>query len=164
MSLTKDDLQQISEIVNGIVSGAIESSETRILGVINEFASSVDERFNQVDERLDRVEGRLDKVESRLDKVETRLDSVEHEIVQLKFTVKDNTEHLENLMFRVNSVENQLSAINSDLDEIYTKIAKLEKAPKSVEKKLRAEIAEDILSVNEKVKLVAEQVGVKLPA
>jgi chromosome segregation ATPase len=174
MSLTKDD----KDWVLGAIGKIVEASETRILGVINDLATNMDERFDAVDARFDKVEDRLDKVENRLDKVESRLDkvefrldkveshinSLEYNVQQFQFTVSDNTKHLENIMLRMGTVENQLLAINNDLDEIYTKLTKLEKAPKSAEKKLRTEVAKDILKVNEKVKLVAAQAGVNLPS
>ncbi len=67
--MTKEDLQQISELMTSTLNTALEP---------------INAHLNQIDKRLDAIENRLDRVETRLDNVESRLDSMAEDIAEIK--------------------------------------------------------------------------------
>lgn len=63
---TKDDVQQI-----------VDKAVDELSGIINNFASAVDERFNKVEARLDKLEASHDRLVNTLDAFLKRLDDIE---------------------------------------------------------------------------------------
>jgi predicted nucleic acid-binding Zn-ribbon protein len=58
-----------------------DTSKQEILSAINNFAGSVDQRFEKIDQRFDKVDQQFDKVDQRFDKVDQRFDKIEATMV-----------------------------------------------------------------------------------
>lgn len=67
---TKDDVQHI-------VDNAVNKAVDELSGIINNFASVVDERFNKVETRLEKLESSHNRLISTLDAFLKRLDDIE---------------------------------------------------------------------------------------
>ena len=55
-----------------------------------------------------------------------------------------------------------MTAIYSDLDRIYRRLEEVDKLPKKEADKVRAELKNEVIKVNNRVHLVAKKLGVEL--
>jgi len=78
MSLTKDDLQQIENIVTKAISQSLE------LIIIPFVEAKIDELDRKLTGRIDRLEERLDSLEYRMKGLENRMDHVDERVQELK--------------------------------------------------------------------------------
>lgn len=67
MSLTKQDKQDIQEIVDVTVNKVVNKAVDDLSEIIAGFATQVDERFDKLETRIDVIELRLANLELRMD-------------------------------------------------------------------------------------------------
>ena len=79
MSLTSDDLADVKQLMESVLSGHTAEINKRF-DDINERLDGVDERFDSINKRLDGMDERFDDINKRLDSIDKRLD--ENEEVQ----------------------------------------------------------------------------------
>ncbi len=79
MSLTSDDLADVKQLMESVLSGHTAEINKRF-DSINKRLDGMDERFDDVNKRLDGMDERFDDVNKRLDSIDKRLD--ENEEVQ----------------------------------------------------------------------------------
>ncbi len=81
--LTKQDLRDIADIVQGEIRPFRKEMEDFMIVVANQFAR-VDKRFDMLETRIDKVETRLGAVESKLDGALLVLNNHENRISTLE--------------------------------------------------------------------------------
>ena len=142
MTLTKDDIRQIGEIVVEVTSPMFEGLGERISG----------------------VEGRMEGLEGRMEGLEGRMDNLEHEFRDFKSEVRTRFSTLESRIDHINTKnQNIFDNIDEDIRFIYTLIEKLEKGS-AVEKKIAKQtIVEHLPAIYKAVVLVAKDLKVPLP-
>ena len=142
MTLTKDDIRQIGEIVVEVTSPMFEGLGERISG----------------------VEGQMGGLQGRMEGLEGRMDNLEHEFRDFKSEVRTRFSTLESRIDHINTKnQNIFDNIDEDIRFIYTLIEKLEKGS-AVEKKIAKQtIVEHLPAIYKAVVLVAKDLKVPLP-
>lgn len=109
MSLTKEDLMAISELMD------------KKLGFVDENFDGINKRFNEIDKRFDGIDRRLDAMDERLDGIEQSLDAVEDGLRTVQFKQEYTNKKLSNLQVDVDYLErNVRSDIGILQDEMET--------------------------------------------
>ena len=144
MSLTKQDKQDIQEIVDVTVNKAVGD----LAEIISEFATNVDKRFEQVDKRFEQVDKRFEQLEGRVG----RLESGQSEI-NAKLGLITN---------RLDDIDGRLMAVENDIHDIYLMLAS--KQDKKPIKKLKGKNLEQyVLETYNNLVAIAKEQGIKLP-
>lgn len=142
MTLTKDDIRQIGEIVVEVTSPMFETLGERISG----------------------VEGKVGGLEGRMEGLEGRMDSLEHELRDLKSEVRTRLSTLEaRIDHLATKNQNIFDNIDADIRSIYTLIEKLEKGSATEKKFAKQTIVEHLPAIYKAVVLVAKDLNVPLP-
>lgn len=148
MTLTKDDLRQIGDVVIEVTSPMFEH---------------VVERIDGVERRLDGVETRLDGVEKRLDSVETRLGSLERELRDFKSEVRSKLSALEE---RIGTVEYtyayRFDNVEDDIRLLYRLVEKLEHGTKAEKQFAEEAIVEHLPAIHKALVLIAKKHKINL--
>ena len=79
MSLTSDDLADVKQLMESVLSGHTAEINKRFDDV-NKRLDGMDDRFDSINKRLDGMDDRFDDINERLDSIDKRLD--ENEEVQ----------------------------------------------------------------------------------
>ncbi|MGB4762563.1 MAG: hypothetical protein WBP12_04390 [Candidatus Saccharimonas sp.] len=69
MSLTSDDLADIKQLMEAVVSAAIKGQDEQF--------NKIDQRFEQIDQRFEQIDQRFDKIDKRFEQIDDRLDTIE---------------------------------------------------------------------------------------
>lgn len=142
MTLTKDDIRQIGEIVVEVTSPMFETLGERISG----------------------VEGKVGGLEGRMEGLEGRMDSLEHELRDFKSEVRTRLSTLEaRIDHLATKNQNIFDNIDGDIRFIYTLIEKLEKGSATEKKFAKQTIVEHLPAIYKAVVLVAKDLNVPLP-
>ena len=149
MTLTKDDIRQIGEVVVEVTSPMFES-----LG----------ERIDKLEVRMDGLEVRMDKLEFRMDSLENSMSNLEQELSDFKSEVRTRFSTLEE---RINHMvaknQNIFDNIDEDIRFIYQLIEKLEKGSAAEKEFAKETIIEHLPAIYKAVILVAKDLKVPLP-
>ncbi len=109
MTLTSEDLQAISGIVSGVVSGLLEPIYQRL--------DRLEERMDRLEERMDRLEERMDRLEERQNRTEARFDRVEENQKVIMFRQNHMSRKLEDLQLDFKVVQRDIGRKVHDLDD-----------------------------------------------
>ena len=109
MSLTSDDLADVKQLMESVLSGHTAEINKRFDDV-NKRLDSVDERLDGMDERFDSINKRLDGMDKRFDDINKRLD--ENEEVQNEI---------------LNAIGADLNRHSARLDDYEDRLKKLER-------------------------------------
>jgi chromosome segregation ATPase len=99
----------------------LESLDQRfdqMLGVMSEFANSVDARFDAVDARFDTVDARFNSVDAKFISIESRLDRIESEIVDLKASYNRLLNTVDGFLARIDKYETELVARDHEIERL----------------------------------------------
>jgi len=114
MSLTKEDLSQIKQIVDttvhSVVGREIEGIARIVakgfLGVNKQF-ELVDKRFKEIDKRFEEIDKRFDIIEMRLERMDARLDLLERDVAEIRKNVVSR-DTIEDIIARLEFVEKKM--------------------------------------------------------
>ena len=115
MSLTSDDLTDIKQLMESVLSGHTAEINKRF-DDINERLDGVDERLDGMDERFDSINERLDGMDERFDDINERLDSIDKRL--------DENEEVQNEI--LNAIGADLNRHSARLDDYEDRLKKLE--------------------------------------
>lgn len=76
MSLSKDDLDHVKNIVQEVVQGSVEF----LVDIMDKRFEQIDKRFEQVDVRFDQIDKRFAEQDKKFIEIFLRLDSLEKQI------------------------------------------------------------------------------------
>ena len=79
--LSKEDVQQIKEVVKEIVGESVDKINTRF--------DKVDEKLAEHDEKFEAISHSFDVHESKLSGMDNRLDSIQEDVYHVKYTLGD---------------------------------------------------------------------------
>lgn len=109
MSLTSNDLADIKQLMESVLSG--HTAE------INKRFDKFDKHFEEVDKRLDRVDKRLDRVDERLDGIDKRLDEIDERLDKADERFDEIDRRLDNMDRRFDEVDKRLDNMDKRFDE-----------------------------------------------
>lgn len=109
MSLTSDDLADVKQLMESVLSG--HTAE------INKRFDDVNKRLDGVDKRLDGMDKRLDGMDKRFDDINERLDSIDKRL--------DENEEVQNEI--LNAIGIDLNRHSARLDDCEYRLKKLER-------------------------------------
>ena len=78
--LTKEDLQALSELINGVVS----ASENRIMAYIE---SDVKKEIRQIADGHKQLAEKIDRMESKIDKIQDSVDEIKGELTTQEMVI-----------------------------------------------------------------------------
>lgn len=144
MSLTKEDVQTIKEIVG-------TSVDTKLVTAIDSLGVMLAKQFKAIDQRFDKIDKRFDKIDKRFD------------IINKKF---------EAINKRFNKIESKLTNMQKDIDDIEANnieiklvLKRVDSRLDSLEKKARRNdqdiqmFTDELLKVNTRMKLIEKSYG-----
>ena len=115
MSLTSDDLADVKQLMESVLSGHTAEINKRF-DDINERLDGVDERLDGMDKRFDSINKRLDDMDERFDDINKRLDSMDKRF--------DENEEVQNEI--LNAIGTDLNRHSARLDDHEGRLKKLE--------------------------------------
>ena len=115
MSLTSDDLADVKQLMESVLSGHTAEINKRF-DDINERLDGVDERLDGMDKRFDSINKRLDGMDERFDDINERLDSIDKRL--------DENEEVQNEI--LNAIGADLNRHSARLDDYEDRLKKLE--------------------------------------
>jgi archaellum component FlaC len=86
MTLTKDDLQAIKDIVDDAVEDAKLQTAAGFAEVHEKF-NRVDQRFKKIDQRFEKIDEKFEKIDARFEKIEKKVDRLADNLQKVKQTV-----------------------------------------------------------------------------
>ena len=122
MSLTSDDLADVKQLMESVLSG--HTAE------INKRFDKFDKHFEEVDKRLDRIDKRLDKADERFDEIDRRLDNMDRRFDEVNKRLDnmdrrfDENEEVQNEI--LNAIGTDLNRHSARLDDYEDRLKKLE--------------------------------------
>ena len=116
MSLTSDDLADVKQLMESVLSGHAAEINKRFDDV-NKRLDGVDERLDGMDKRFDSINKRLDGVDERFDDINKRLDSIDKRL--------DENEEVQNEI--LNAIGTDLNRHSARLDDYEDRLKKLER-------------------------------------
>ena len=156
MTLTKDDIRQIGEVVVEVTSPMFES--------LGERMDKLEVRMDGLEVRMDGLEVRMDKLEFRMDSLENSMSNLEQELSDFKSEVRTRFSTLEE---RINHMvaknQNIFDNIDEDIRFIYQLIEKHEKGSAAEKEFAKETIIEHLPAIYKAVILVAKDLKVPLP-
>lgn len=144
--LTKQD----TALVQGMIDKAVED----ISGVIADFASHVDMRFNALEHRQDKLEAGQQRLEIGQIKLENRIEKLEDGQARLIVGQKTMTE-------RIDSIEAQLQLHREDFNRIYQILDKIERKLEVTEQE-REVAAYQLKRIHAWAEKAAKKIGIPL--
>ena len=119
MSLTSNDLADIKQLMESVLSGHAAEINKRFDKFDKHF-EEVDKRLDRVDERLDGIDERLDKADERFDEIDRRLDDMDRQFGEINKRLDDMDNRFDEINKRFDEneeVQNEiLNAIGTDLN------------------------------------------------
>lgn len=115
MSLTSDDLADVKQLMESVLSGHTAEINRRFDDV-NKRLDGVDRRLDDMDERFDSINKRLDGMDERFDDINKRLDSIDKRL--------DENEEVQNEI--LNAIGADLNRHSARLDDYEDRLKKLE--------------------------------------
>ena len=116
MSLTSDDLADVKQLMESVLSGHTAEINKRF-DSINKRLDGVDERLDGMDKRFDSINKRLDDMDERFDDINKRLDSIDKRL--------DENEEVQNEI--LNAIGTDLNRHSARLDDYEDRLKKLER-------------------------------------
>ena len=130
MSLTSDDLADIKQLMESVLSGhaaeinkrfddinkRLDNTDKRLDGMDERF-DSINKRLDGMDERFDSINKRLDGMDERFDDINKRLDSIDKRL--------DENEEVQNEI--LNAIGADLNRHSARLDDYEDRLKKLER-------------------------------------
>ena len=116
MSLTSDDLADVKQLMESVLSGHTAEINKRFDDV-NKRLDGVDERLDGMDKRFDSINKRLDGMDERFDDINKRLDSIDKRL--------DENEEVQNEI--LNAIGTDLNRHSARLDDYEDRLKKLER-------------------------------------
>ena len=115
MSLTSDDLADIKQLMESVLSGHAAEINKRF-NDINKRLDNTDKRLDSMDKRFNDINKRLDSMDKRFDDVNKRLDSMDKRF--------DENEEVQNEI--LNAIGTDLNRHSARLDDYEDRLKKLE--------------------------------------
>ena len=115
MSLTSDDLADVKQLMESVLSGHTAEINKRFDDV-NKRLDGVDERLDGMDKRFDSINKRLDGMDERFDDINERLGSIDKRL--------DENEEIQNEI--LNAIGTDLNRHSARLDDYEDRLKKLE--------------------------------------
>ena len=115
MGLTSDDLADIKQLMESVLSGHTAEINKRFNG-INRRLDNTDKRLDGMDKRFDDINERLDSMDKRFDDINERLDSMDKRF--------DENEEIQNEI--LNAIGTDLNRHSARLDDHEERLKKLE--------------------------------------
>lgn len=116
MSLTSDDLADVKQLMESVLSGHTAEINRRFDDV-NKRLDGVDRRLDGMDERFDSINKRLDGMDKRFDDINERLGSIDKRL--------DENEEIQNEI--LNAIGIDLNRHSARLDDYEDRLKKLER-------------------------------------
>ena len=116
MSLTSDDLADVKQLMESVLSGHTAEINKRFDDV-NKRLDGMDERLDGMDKRFDSINKRLDGIDERFDDINERLDSIDKRL--------DENEEVQNEI--LNAIGTDLNRHSARLDDYEDRLKKLER-------------------------------------
>ena len=116
MSLTSDDLADVKQLMESVLSGHAAEINKRFDDV-NKRLDGVDERLDGMDKRFDSINKRLDGMDKRFDDINKRLDNTDKRL--------DENEEVQNEI--LNAIGTDLNRHSARLDDYEDRLKKLER-------------------------------------
>ena len=116
MSLTSDDLADVKQLMESVLSGHAAEINKRFDDV-NKRLDGVDERLDGMDKRFDSINKRLDGMDERFDDINERLGSIDKRL--------DENEEIQNEI--LNAIGIDLNRHSARLDDYEDRLKKLER-------------------------------------
>ena len=123
MSLTSDDLADIKQLMESVLSGHAAEINKRFDDInkrfddINKRLDNTDKRLDGMDKRFDSINKRLDGMDERFDDINKRLDSIDKRL--------DENEEVQNEI--LNAIGADLNRHSARLDDYEDRLKKLER-------------------------------------
>jgi len=115
MSLTSDDLADIKQLMESVLSGHTAEINKRFNG-INRRLDNTDKRLDGMDKRFDDINERLDGMDKRFDDINERLDGMDKRF--------DENEEVQNEI--LDAIGTHLNRHSARLDDYEDRLKKLE--------------------------------------
>ena len=116
MSLTSDDLADVKQLMESVLSGHAAEINKRFDDV-NKRLDGVDERLDGMDKRFDSINKRLDGMDEHFDDINERLGSIDKRL--------DENEEIQNEI--LNAIGIDLNRHSARLDDYEDRLKKLER-------------------------------------
>lgn len=116
MSLTSDDLADVKQLMESVLSGHAAEINKRF-DDINKRLDNTDKRLDGMDKRFDSINKRLDDMDERFDDINKRLDSIDKRL--------DENEEVQNEI--LNAIGTDLNRHSARLDDYEDRLKKLER-------------------------------------
>lgn len=146
MALSKDDLQQIRDVVIEVVAPMFEY-QTEYLGG----------RMDGLETRMDGLETRMVGIESRMDKSEKTSETFRHE-VNVRFRALE-----EKLDEQTLTIQERIENISEDIDLLFELSRKYEAGTEQEKEFMRLTIERQVPILYRSLETIAKKAGVKLP-
>ena len=137
MSLTSDDLADVKQLMESVLSGHTAEINKRFDDV-NKRLDGVDERLDGMDKRFDSINKRLDGMDKRFDDINKRLDNTDKRLDDMDERFDDINERLDSVDKRLDEneeIQNEiLNAIGTDLNRHSARLDDYEDRLKKLER------------------------------
>jgi uncharacterized coiled-coil protein SlyX len=145
MSLTKDDVREVFN----------EGIETLVLPRFD----ALESRMDGLDSRMDGLDSRMDGLDSRMDGLESRMGTQEKATIDLRQEMRAGFAQVNE---RIDGVIERLDSMEEDIRQLYADTGKLKATPGG--KQFRTlSVSDRVLRLNEEIRAIAKQEGIKLP-
>ena len=123
MSLTSDDLADVKQLMESVLSGHTAEINKRFDDV-NKRLDGVDKRLDGMDKRLDGMDKRFDDVNKRLDGMDKRFDDINERLDSIDKRLDENEEVQNEIL---NAIGIDLNRHSARLDDCEYRLKKLER-------------------------------------
>ena len=130
MSLTSDDLVDIKQLMESVLSGHTAEINKRFddvnkrLDGVDERLDGMDKRFDSINKRLDGMDKRFDSINKRLDGVDERFDDINKRLDSIDKRLDENEEVQNEIL---NAIGTDLNRHSARLDDYEDRLKKLER-------------------------------------
>ena len=123
MSLTSDDLADVKQLMESVLSGHTAEINKRF-DDINKRLDNTDERLDGMDKRFDSINKRLDGMDERLDGMDKRFDDINERLDSIDKRLDENEEVQNEIL---NAIGTDLNRHSARLDDYEDRLKKLER-------------------------------------
>ena len=137
MSLTSDDLADVKQLMESVLSGhaaeinkrfddinkRLDNTDERLDGMDKHF-DSINKRLDDMDERLDDMDKRFDSINKRLDGMDKRFDDINKRLDSIDKRLDENEEAQNEIL---NAIGTDLNRHSARLDDYEDRLKKLER-------------------------------------
>ena len=130
MSLTSDDLADIKQLMESVLSGHTAEINKRFddvnkrLDGVDERLDGMDKRFDSINKRLDGMDERFDSINKRLDDMDERFDDINNRLDSIDKRLDENEEVQNEIL---NAIGTDLNRHSARLDDYEDRLKKLER-------------------------------------